>query len=58
MFDKLVEALAYGAGSERIADASWGATTMPRRSDEWIRLGARKGIGLREVARGSGATRT
>lgn len=39
VFDKLVEALVYGAGYERIADASCGATTMRRRRDEWIRLG-------------------
>ncbi len=39
VFDKLVEALVFGAGYERIADASCSATTMRRRRDEWIRLG-------------------
>ena len=39
VFDKLVEALVFGVGYERIADASCSATTMRRRRDEWIRLG-------------------
>jgi transposase len=39
VFDKLVEALVYGAGYERIADRSCSATTLRRRRDEWIRLG-------------------
>jgi transposase len=39
VFDKLVEVLVYGAGYERIADATCSATTMRRRRDEWIRLG-------------------
>jgi transposase len=39
IFDKLVEVLVFGAGYERIADASCSATTMRRRRDEWIRLG-------------------
>jgi hypothetical protein len=39
VFDHLVEALVFGAGYERIADASCSATTMRRRRDEWIRLG-------------------
>ena len=39
VFDKLVEALVFGAGYERIAGASCSATTMRRRRDEWIRLG-------------------
>jgi transposase len=39
VFDKLVEVLVYGAGYERIADASCSATTLRRRRDEWIRLG-------------------
>jgi transposase len=39
VFDKLVEALVFGAGYERIADATCSATTMRRRRDEWIRLG-------------------
>ncbi len=39
VFDKLVEALVFGAGYERIADEQCSATTMRRRRDEWIRLG-------------------
>src|SRR4051794_27201712 len=39
VFDKLVEALVFGCGYERLADASCSATTMRRRRDEWIRLG-------------------
>ena len=39
VFDKLVAALVFGAGYERIADTSGSATTMRRRRDEWIRLG-------------------
>jgi hypothetical protein len=39
VFDKLVQALVFGAGYERIADAACSATTMRRRRDEWIRLG-------------------
>jgi transposase len=39
VFDKLVEALVYGAGYERVADSSCSATSMRRRRDEWIRLG-------------------
>jgi transposase len=39
VFGKLVQALVFGAGYERIADASCSATTMRRRRDEWIRLG-------------------
>ncbi len=40
VFDKLVEALVFSAGYERIADTACSATTMRRRRDEWIRLGA------------------
>jgi hypothetical protein len=39
VFAKLVEALVFGAGYERLADSSCSATTMRRRRDEWIRLG-------------------
>jgi transposase len=39
VFDKLVEALVFGAGYERIAGLGCSATTMRRRRDEWIRLG-------------------
>jgi transposase len=39
VFNKLVEALVFGAGYERIACPGCSATTMRRRRDEWIRLG-------------------
>jgi hypothetical protein len=39
VFDKPVEVLVFGAGYERIADASCSATTLRRRRDEWIGLG-------------------
>jgi transposase len=39
VFDKLVEALVFGCGYERLADASCSATTLRRRRDEWIALG-------------------
>jgi transposase len=39
VFDKFVEVLVFGAGYERIADATCSATTLRRRRDEWIRLG-------------------
>jgi transposase len=39
VFDKLVEALVFGAGYERIAGPGCSATTLRRRRDEWIRLG-------------------
>ncbi len=39
VFDKIVEALVYGAGYERIADATCSATTLRRRRDEWTALG-------------------
>ena len=39
VFDKLVEALVFGAGYERIACSGCSATTLRRRRDEWIRLG-------------------
>jgi transposase len=39
VFDKIVEALVFGTGYERIADATCSATTLRRRRDEWIRLG-------------------
>ena len=39
VFDKLIEALMFGAGYERLADSTCSATTMRRRRDEWIRLG-------------------
>jgi transposase len=39
VFGKLVEALVFGVGYERLGDKSCSATTMRRRRDEWIRLG-------------------
>jgi transposase len=39
VFDRLIEALVFGCGYERLADASCSATTMRRRRDEWIALG-------------------
>ena len=39
VFDRLVAALVFGAGYERIADPACSATTLRRRRDEWIRLG-------------------
>jgi transposase len=39
VFDKLIEALVFGAGYERIADTSCSASTLRRRRDEWTRLG-------------------
>lgn len=39
VFDKIVQALVFGAGYERLADASCSATTMRRRRDEWIAAG-------------------
>ena len=39
VFDKLVEALVFGCGYERLGDATCSATTMRRRRDEWIALG-------------------
>ena len=39
VFDKLVEALVFGAGYERVACPGCSATTLRRRRDEWTRLG-------------------
>lgn len=39
VFDKLVQALVFGGGYERWADATCSATTMRRRRDEWITAG-------------------
>ncbi len=39
VFDKLIEALVFGAGYERIADTSCSASMLRRRRDEWTRLG-------------------
>src|ERR1035437_6625294 len=40
VFDKLVEVLVFGAAYWRIADSSCSETTLRRRRDEWIALGA------------------
>ena len=39
VFDKIVEALVYGAGYERIGDARCSASTLRRRRAEWARAG-------------------
>jgi transposase len=39
VFDKLVEALVFGCGYERLADATCSATTLRRRRDEWMAAG-------------------
>lgn len=39
VFDKLVQALVFGCGYERLADATCSASTMRRRRDEWIAAG-------------------
>jgi transposase len=39
VFDKLVEALVFGCGYERLGDACCSATTLRRRRDEWIAAG-------------------
>ena len=39
VFDHLIDALVFGAGYERIVDATCSATTMRRRRDEWARAG-------------------
>lgn len=44
VFDKLIEVLVFGAGYERIGDATCSATTLRRRRDEWIGLRVMKQI--------------
>jgi transposase len=39
VFNKLIEVLVFGAGYERVADATCSATTLRRRRDEWITAG-------------------
>jgi transposase len=39
IFDKLVQALVFGCGYRKLADAACSATTIRDRRDEWIRLG-------------------
>ena len=39
VLDKLTQVLVFGCGYRRIADATWSATTLRRRRDEWIALG-------------------
>jgi transposase len=39
VFDKLVQALVFGCGYERLGDATCSATTLRRRRTEWSRLG-------------------
>src|SRR3954464_11534067 len=39
VFDKIVEALVFGCGCERLADGTCSTTTLRRRRDEWIAAG-------------------
>jgi len=39
IFDKLVQALVFGCGYRKLADAACSATTIRDRRDEWIELG-------------------
>ena len=39
VFDKIVEALVFGCGYERLGDRTCSATTLRRRRDEWITAG-------------------
>jgi transposase len=39
VLDKIVQALVFGCGHERLADATCSATTLRRRRDEWIAAG-------------------
>jgi transposase len=39
IFDKLVQALVFGCGYRKLADAACSATTIRDRRDEWIQLG-------------------
>src|SRR3954463_235885 len=41
--DKIVEALVFGCGYERLADRTCSATTLRRRRDEWIPPGRFEG---------------
>ena len=45
VFEKLVEALVFGAGYERIADAASSASTLRSRRNGWILLGPSLGRG-------------
>jgi hypothetical protein len=40
VFDKLIQVLVLGCGYRRLADATYSATTLRRRRDEWIRAGS------------------
>lgn len=46
VFDRLVQALAFGCGYERAADEQCSATTPRRRRDEWIALGVMEALRL------------
>jgi hypothetical protein len=45
VFDKLIQVLVLGCGYRRLADATYSATTLRRRRDEWIRAGWPSGRG-------------
>jgi transposase len=47
VFEKLVQVLVFGCAYEKIADASCSESTLRRRQDEWIELGAMQR--LREI---------
>jgi transposase len=50
VFDKLIQVLVFGCGYRRIADASYSATTLRRRRDEWITAGVAEQLRLLVLA--------
>jgi transposase len=50
VFDKLIQALVFGCGYRRIADATCSATTLRRRRDEWITAGVAEQLRLLVLA--------
>jgi hypothetical protein len=50
VFDKLIQVLVFGCGYRRIADASYSATMMRRRRDEWTSLGLAERLELAVLA--------
>ena len=50
VFDRLVQALVFGCGYERVADEHCSATTLRRRRDEWIAAGAMETLRLLALA--------
>jgi hypothetical protein len=39
VFDKLIQVLVFGCGYRKIADATYSATTIRNRRDQWIAVG-------------------